>query len=1055
MQASAISGICSSSSSTSWARAVRPWAIALILSLAACQTDGTGAPALSLEEAKQATATFEGGSFVPPPRTIADITAVLDQQTLADPEERTRREAEAEAEPPAGASKPELAAFYYERGMAAQRLGRSGQELADLRQAARNAEGGFMGKNIRRQIFHALAWAEFTLGNHKAAIESLKRATRVMEYVGGYSGLSRMFAYTGNLEESAKWRGRTISAIAQGRGGQYREYHRSVVEATYLEAQGKWREAEPFARRSIDTAIRNDLGKNSPDMLPARQGALAYNLLRQGRLVEAEIVARDALLEVLKTSGKFSKRTAAAAYRLADILNEEGRPEEGAALAQAALDIYRTTGTPESALLLNAARVKLAASQVALGDFGEALATFDAIADGMAENRASFEAFFVGNPLWAWALLKADRPTEAKEMLETAFQRRMQRLGAKHYRTAEVRGLLAVALAITGQREAALAAFAEAVPILMTRSRRTVGGEAAQDMLRTYIIESYIAVLVGADGQGVDGAAAETFRLASMIRGQSVQRALSASSARTAAGNPDLADLVRREQDARKQIGSLFTLQADMVSIPTDQQDPDALLELRTRIDRLRGARAALMEEIEVRFPDYADLINPKPATIEQARAALRPGEALIATYVGEERTYVWAVPYRGETAFAAVPLARVHVAAAVADLRRALDPNVATLGDIPVFDVALAHRLYQSLLAPVKAGWGGSRSVLVVAHGALGQLPFSLLVTEPKELGADREPLFANYREVPWLARSHAVTVLPSVASLALLRALPPGDPSRRAYAGFADPWFSEAQASEAATATATAQSTTLASRGVLAVRGVPIRLRSLPKMEGVDSAELALLPRLPDTADEVRGIALALNADLTTDVFVGAAANEGAVKTMDLSDRRVIAFATHGLVPGDLNGLTQPALALSAPEVAGGGGDGLLTMSEILGLKLDADWVVLSACNTASGEGAGAEAISGLGRAFFYAGARALLVSNWPVETTSAKALTTDIFRRQADDSGLGRAQALRGAMLGLMDGPGYLDGEGRTVFSYAHPIFWAPFTLIGDGGGAAPGA
>jgi CHAT domain-containing protein len=328
-------------------------------------------------------------------------------------------------------------------------------------------------------------------------------------------------------------------------------------------------------------------------------------------------------------------------------------------------------------------------------------------------------------------------------------------------------------------------------------------------------------------------------------------------------------------------------------------------------------------------------------------------------------------------------------------------------------------------------------------------------LVTEPKELGADREPLFANYREVPWLARSHAVTVLPSVASLALLRALPPGDPSRRAYAGFADPWFSEAQASEAATATATAQSTTLASRGVLAVRGVPIRLRSLPKMEGVDSAELALLPRLPDTADEVRGIALALNADLTTDVFVGAAANEGAVKTMDLSDRRVIAFATHGLVPGDLNGLTQPALALSAPEVAGGGGDGLLTMSEILGLKLDADWVVLSACNTASGEGAGAEAISGLGRAFFYAGARALLVSNWPVETTSAKALTTDIFRRQADDPGLDRAQALRGAMLGLMDGPGYLDGEGRTVFSYAHPIFWAPFTLIGDGGGAAPGA
>lgn len=78
---------------------------------------------------------------------------------------------------------------------------------------------------------------------------------------------------------------------------------------------------------------------------------------------------------------------------------------------------------------------------------------------------------------------------------------------------------------------------------------------------------------------------------------------------------------------------------------------------------------------------------------------------------------------------------------------------------------------------------------------------------------------------------------------------------------------------------------------------------------------------------------------------------------------------------------------------------------MGEILGLKLNADWVVLSACNTAAADGAGAEAVSGLGRAFFYAGARALLVSNWPVETTSAKALTTNLFKRQAKDPALTR--------------------------------------------------
>ena len=163
----------------------------------------------------------------------------------------------------------------------------------------------------------------------------------------------------------------------------------------------------------------------------------------------------------------------------------------------------------------------------------------------------------------------------------------------------------------------------------------------------------------------------------------------------------------------------------------------------------------------------------------------------------------------------------------------------------------------------------------------------------------------------------------------------------------------------------------------------------------------------------------------------------------------------AVHGLVPGDLNGLTQPALALSSPAVAGGKDDGLLTMGEILGLKLDADWVVLSACNTASGKGAGAEAVSGLGRAFFYAGTRALLVSNWPVETTSARALTTDLFRRQAKDRTLSRAEALRRTMLALIDQRGYVDrASNKTVFSYAHPIFWAPFSLVGDGGGARPG-
>jgi CHAT domain-containing protein len=206
-----------------------------------------------------------------------------------------------------------------------------------------------------------------------------------------------------------------------------------------------------------------------------------------------------------------------------------------------------------------------------------------------------------------------------------------------------------------------------------------------------------------------------------------------------------------------------------------------------------------------------------------------------------------------------------------------------------------------------------------------------------------------------------------------------------------------------------------------------------------------------LPDTADEIQSIARAVGANPADSVFLGVQATEGRVKTMALEDRRVIAFATHALVPGDLDGLEEPALALSSAAVSGEAEDGLLTMGEIMKLRLDADWIVLSACNTGAGQGAGSEAVSGLGRAFFYAGSRALLVSMWPVETTAARKLTTGIFTRQQADPGLGRARALQQSILALMDGPGYADPlSGQPAASFAHPLFWAPFIVYGEGAG-----
>jgi CHAT domain-containing protein len=139
-------------------------------------------------------------------------------------------------------------------------------------------------------------------------------------------------------------------------------------------------------------------------------------------------------------------------------------------------------------------------------------------------------------------------------------------------------------------------------------------------------------------------------------------------------------------------------------------------------------------------------------------------------------------------------------------------------------------------------------------------------------------------------------------------------------------------------------------------------------------------------------------------------------------------------------VNGLAEPALVFTIPEHPSEDDDGLLTASEVAALKLNADWVVLSACNTAAGDKLGADGLSGLARAFFYAGARALLVSHWQLDDEATARITTDVFTRLSKDPSLNRAEALREAMLTLIDHP----SDPQESF----PAFWAPFVVVGDG-------
>jgi CHAT domain-containing protein len=198
-----------------------------------------------------------------------------------------------------------------------------------------------------------------------------------------------------------------------------------------------------------------------------------------------------------------------------------------------------------------------------------------------------------------------------------------------------------------------------------------------------------------------------------------------------------------------------------------------------------------------------------------------------------------------------------------------------------------------------------------------------------------------------------------------------------------------------------------------------------------------------LPETADELCAVARDINAD-AGEMRLGARATEHEIKALSASGQlahyRIVHFATHGAMAGELKGASQPGLLLTPPQTASEDDDGYLSAAEIAGLKLDADWVILSACNTAAGNAAKAEALSGLARAFIYAQARALLVSHWAVDSVTTVKLITTAIGEMRRDAGIGRSEALRRAMLSLID-----NGAPQE----AHPAYWAPFIIVGEGG------
>jgi CHAT domain-containing protein/Tfp pilus assembly protein PilF len=770
---------------------------------------------------------------------------------------------------------------------------------------------------------------------------------------------------------------------------------------------GRDAEAEPLYMRAL-AIMEKTVGVDSVDIAPELNN-LAALYQRQQRYAEAEPLFKRALALSEKQLPANHPDIGRALNNLATCYEKQDRHAESEALTRRALALYEKVAGPESpavATLLN----NLGQIVKVEGRTTEA--------EPLIERSLAIREKVLGvsHPDVARSLnnlgdlyQRENRFVDAEPLFKRALAIREQAVGPDHPDTAASVNNLASLYQAEGH-------VADAVPL----TERMIGKGRAQ-------LGIALAVLFDAQRQQImpiETALDEALDVIQRGTQSSAASAVNKLAVRIAAGNDRLAELVRRDQDLASEAETLDKAVVAALS-KQGQRDPAAAQRARERLAAIAAERASLQRTFAAEFPDYSALSNPLPLKAKEIQSLLAGDEAMVLFALADKDSYAIALTRDGFD-WKRIPIGADGISQKVSAFRRGLDISQASdaSGKSRLFDLALANDLYVALFGQVEAIVKDKRSLLVAPSGALTALPFHLLVTE-KPAAAIPEKL-EGYREAAWLLKRQAVSVLPSVASLKALRGFAQRDQAVKPMTGFGDPLFNPAD-SGGGKRTASRSLTSVAYTDFW--RGA-----------GVDRKMLAAaLSQLPDTADELNAVAKDLGVP-RSDIHLGADASETTVKRTPLADYRVVYFATHGLVAGDVKGIAEPSLALSIPRESTALDDGLLTSSEVAQLKLNADFVVLSACNTIAGDRPGAEALSGLARSFFYAGARSLLVTHWAVVSEAATRLTISTFDRLKADPKMGRAEALRQAMLG------YLNDTSSPQNAY--PAFWGPFALIGEG-------
>lgn len=868
-----------------------------------------------------------------------------------------------------------------------------------------------------RVFERALAIRERALGSdHVEVADSLDDLGTLHLWQGNLSKAEAFFGKALDLRERSS-SAHTVG-LATGTAG---------LASVYAE-RGQFSKAEQLYRRSLEIS-EQALGPDHPKVASVlRNLGVLYVDQRQHGLAEPLFWRAKMIYE--RAHGSDHVRVADSLSDLGAIYREQKKLSLARTHMERALAIREKALGPDHPVV---ARILLGLSAVHadVGERKEARAMLDR-AMRILEQSGGDESRGVAECLDNLAVLyeSESKPEMAVAMLERASTIWEKSQGQDH-RVAAAQRNLAILYENQGQFVKALAHARKASAIYSRRIATDSWSDAAlreARSTRAWFMAHLSLLSRNPLGEAAAAIAEESFQIVQMVQSTGTAAAVAKMASRFAEGGSAFASLVRRKQDAvdAKSRAELQIIQA-AGRVPQDRiaRSDQAL---RSEIARAESEIRTVDGEIAKLDPRFGELTQPAPLSTGDIQALLSGGEAMLVYAIGSD-SFVWVVTPRAAV-FRRIPGKPDVIAKKVATIREQM--TLDGRGLPRRVSIELLHELHQILVEPVMVHLAEASHIMVVPSGPLEGLPFAMLVASPPKATEERR----GYGEVDWLARRFSTSTLPSVGSLGALRLFAKSERARRPFAGFGDPLTGKAD-------------------GAIRGRNVPFENAANHRGAGSEGHNIALVrsprvvdvglirqaDRLPETADELRRMAEILRSGETS-LWLRERATEENVKRADLAQYRIIAFATHGLMAAEVAGIDEAGLLLTPPDRGTTEDDGFLSASEISRLRLNADWVILSACNTAADDGTpGAEGLSGMAKAFFYAGARSILVSHWPVASEATVPLTTGMLKVYDSNPERGRAEAHRRAMLEL--------ATGRYGADLTHPIFWAPFAVVGEAG------